>query len=167
MPAKYQYPMDCREGGCKKIVPIQWKKNHPELYDNDEYLTHGGKGLCTLHYQRSYYPGRSRNAVITKLVIADIKKTPSKSSIRRFVHAGNDGWKDRGLCVGEDPRLWDSIDNTEARKICRRCPVRGECLAAAIENNEYGVWADTTWDQRQGIKRAMRAEKLLIRSELA
>lgn len=36
--------------------------------------------------------------------------------------------------------------------VCARCPVRGECLAHAIEHREQGVWGGTTDSQRQRLR---------------
>ena len=47
-------------------------------------------------------------------------------------------------CRREDPRLWFSdspADLDAARAHCRPCPLRGLCLAGAIERREpFGVW---------------------------
>lgn len=51
-----------------------------------------------------------------------------------------------GLCVGHpEPDIWFDPDRElEARRICRRCPVRAICTLAAWEFEErYGVWGGT------------------------
>ena len=65
-----------------------------------------------------------------------------------------DAWKAEALCaayVGEED-LWFSEDThvaKHAKAICAECPVRAECLAAAIENREqWGVWGGLATRQR-------------------
>jgi len=65
----------------------------------------------------------------------------------------------RGLAHEESqaiffPSRGDSIE--EARAICGRCPVTGECLAFALENNCIGVWAGTSDRQRRMLRRRAR-----------
>lgn len=41
-----------------------------------------------------------------------------------------------------------TMQNEQAKSICRRCPFRAECLAWAIEHDERGIWGGTTRDER-------------------
>jgi WhiB family redox-sensing transcriptional regulator len=68
-------------------------------------------------------------------------------------------WMRRGLCAGSPtPDLWfpevgDSKSATEAKRVCRGCPVRADCLAYAIALRiRHGVWGATTPDERDGRK---------------
>lgn len=55
-------------------------------------------------------------------------------------------WKHLALCSGWDTN--DFHDNYEAKEsvakavdeACLSCPVMAQCLQAAVENNEWGVW---------------------------
>lgn len=55
-------------------------------------------------------------------------------------------WQDLALCHGLDlKRFYESYETSERTakltdQICLSCPVMKECLAAGIENNEWGVW---------------------------
>lgn len=53
-------------------------------------------------------------------------------------------WVHRAACTGLDPELFypdKGLPVLEAKKVCRRCPVRVECLDWAIETRErFGVW---------------------------
>jgi hypothetical protein len=52
------------------------------------------------------------------------------------------GW----ACVGEDPELFDPVDEEElgwAQSVCDRCPVRKICGELGINRNEWGVWGGT------------------------
>ncbi|MGO4420203.1 WhiB family transcriptional regulator [Streptomyces sp. MCAF7] len=42
----------------------------------------------------------------------------------------------------------------EAKSYCQRCPVRGECLAGALERREaHGVWGGLDEDERRALLR--------------
>lgn len=53
-------------------------------------------------------------------------------------------WQAEALCRQFDPDTWfpDPSEVPEnARRVCRLCPVRMECVTAAIASDEkYGVW---------------------------
>lgn len=59
-------------------------------------------------------------------------------------------WTEQAACVGADQEMFfpDKVglsavrEKNKAAKICRGCPVRKQCLAAALANCEmHGVWA--------------------------
>lgn len=63
-------------------------------------------------------------------------------------------WQDRAACATADPELFfpeqDSRSTREAKRICADCPVRVDCLTAAIANREeYGVWGGLTERERR------------------
>jgi hypothetical protein len=46
----------------------------------------------------------------------------------------------------------------DARRICRRCPVKAECLAYALKYNERdGVWGGTSVRERRALKKQQKA----------
>jgi WhiB family redox-sensing transcriptional regulator len=61
-------------------------------------------------------------------------------------------WRSRSACLDEDPELFFPIGNTgpailqieEAKQVCRRCEVREQCLAWALEAGQ---------DERRALKR--------------
>jgi hypothetical protein len=62
---------------------------------------------------------------------------------------GDTSWKAQGLCsqLPMDSPLWeqffgdDDVDRRPARNYCGGCPVREQCLRAALEGKEiWGVW---------------------------
>jgi hypothetical protein len=69
-----------------------------------------------------------------------------------------DGWRARGLCVQQDPELFFPTvadDHAPAIAVCRACPVRGACLAAALDCGECdGVWGATTAEERRPMRQA-------------
>lgn len=65
----------------------------------------------------------------------------------------NEKWKDEASCLGEDTNdFFDTYeDDIESRqlidKICRECPVRKICFAAAVSQKNTGVWGGVYFDQ--------------------
>lgn len=78
---------------------------------------------------------------------------------RAAIEAGpRDDWRERAACsAAPDPDLFfpNTPDEAEpARRLCRRCPAAGACLAEALGRAEVdGVWGGTTCSER----RLMRA----------
>jgi len=71
-------------------------------------------------------------------------------------------WRHRSACLDEDPELFFPIGNTgpailqieEAKQVCRRCEVREQCLAWALEaGQDHGVWGGMSEDERRALKR--------------
>jgi WhiB family redox-sensing transcriptional regulator len=66
-------------------------------------------------------------------------------------------WMRDGLCrehseVNFFPALGEPIE--AAKAVCRRCLVRGECLAFALEHEEPdGVWGGLTGQERRALRR--------------
>ncbi|BBX51074.1 MULTISPECIES: WhiB family transcriptional regulator [Mycolicibacterium] len=54
-------------------------------------------------------------------------------------------------CHVEDPDLWfaeDPRDLERAKELCAQCPLRRECLTAALERQEpWGVWGGEILDR--------------------
>lgn len=69
-------------------------------------------------------------------------------------------WRDRALCLDEDPELFFPLgvgakarmQTRRAKAVCARCPVRKECLAEATKlGMNDGVWGGTSEFERTGI----------------
>ena len=60
-------------------------------------------------------------------------------------------------CHVEDPDLWfaeDPRDLEQAKALCAQCPIRRECLNAALERQEpWGVWGGEILDHGTVIAR--------------
>lgn len=68
-------------------------------------------------------------------------------------------WMEDALCAQVDPELWFPEQGSkpwEAKRICSACPVAKQCLAYALDNEEYGVWAGTTERERRPLRRGQR-----------
>lgn len=70
-------------------------------------------------------------------------------------------WRTRGACRDEDPDLMFPAGDhgparaktAHAKTVCRRCPVRADCLAWALEHGEdHGIWGGLTEGERQAVK---------------
>lgn len=65
-------------------------------------------------------------------------------------------WMERGACRDMDPETFfpsrgEVVDITIA--ICRRCPVREQCLAYAIDNRiHHGIWGGRSERERRRMK---------------
>lgn len=65
-------------------------------------------------------------------------------------------------CRGKDPNIF--LGETPERRViaritCSRCPVKGACLAYAIEHEEVGIWADTNDKQRMYMRMLLRVDE--------
>ena len=70
----------------------------------------------------------------------------------------DDNWWDRAacLCVDDEAFFPERGGSTyEAKKLCKICPVKDECLEYALERDEsWGVWGGTSEKERRKLKRA-------------
>lgn len=66
-------------------------------------------------------------------------------------------WSHRAACLNMDATTFypDKGGSTsEAKKTCRHCPVRTECLEWALATNEqHGVWGGLSDRERDKLKR--------------
>ena len=67
------------------------------------------------------------------------------------------GWQDRALCAQTDPEAFfpeKGGSTREAKKVCRGCEVRVECLEYALEHDErFGIWGGLSERERRRMKR--------------
>jgi WhiB family transcriptional regulator, redox-sensing transcriptional regulator len=66
-----------------------------------------------------------------------------------------DDWTLQAKCRGLQDELFpDGAEQKRARTVCGGCPVRGECLAEALDNRiEWGVWGGMTERERRRLLR--------------
>lgn len=71
-------------------------------------------------------------------------------------------WRHRAACRDEDPELFWPVGNSgpaalqirEAKSVCRRCPVKNQCLSWALESGQdAGIWGAMSEDERRSLKR--------------
>lgn len=71
-------------------------------------------------------------------------------------------WRHHAACRDEHPELFFPVGTsgpalqiiTEAKTVCRRCPVRTDCLSWALDSGQdHGVWGGMSEDERRALKR--------------
>jgi WhiB family redox-sensing transcriptional regulator len=66
-------------------------------------------------------------------------------------------WQDRALCAQADPEAFfpeKGGSTREAKKVCRACEVRAECLEYALDHDErFGIWGGLSERERRQLKR--------------
>jgi WhiB family redox-sensing transcriptional regulator len=66
-------------------------------------------------------------------------------------------WTKQALCAEVDPVIFfpeigDNVSN--AKRICKACDVRLQCLDYSLQNNErYGIWGGLTEHDRRRLRR--------------
>jgi WhiB family redox-sensing transcriptional regulator len=74
-----------------------------------------------------------------------------------IIHLDEQRWMLDALCAETDPEIFfpDKGGSVrDAKKICRRCDVRAECLDYALTHRErYGVWGGLSENERRGLLR--------------
>jgi len=67
------------------------------------------------------------------------------------------GWQHWAACRDSDPDLWFTergASTTPAKKICRECLVREDCLEFALANQEkHGIWGGMSENERRRLRR--------------
>lgn len=65
-------------------------------------------------------------------------------------------WQEQALCQQTDPEAFypeEGQPGDAAKRICRRCNVRAECLEYALDRQEaYGIWGGLSGRQRRALK---------------
>jgi WhiB family redox-sensing transcriptional regulator len=65
-------------------------------------------------------------------------------------------WQEDSSCSQADPESWFPEKGGSvayAKRICRRCPVRAECLAWALTHDErHGIWGGLSEAERRKLK---------------
>ena len=71
--------------------------------------------------------------------------------------AGEQSWQDRALCAQTDPEAFfpeKGGSTREAKRVCRSCEVRAECLDYALAHDErFGIWGGLSERERRRLKR--------------
>jgi WhiB family redox-sensing transcriptional regulator len=66
-------------------------------------------------------------------------------------------WQDRALCAQTDPEAFfpeKGGSTREAKRVCRGCEVRAECLEYALAHDErFGIWGGLSERERRRLKR--------------
>ena len=66
------------------------------------------------------------------------------------------GWQERALCAQTDPEAFfpeKGGSTREAKKVCRACEVRAECLEYALAHDErFGIWGGMSERERRRLR---------------
>lgn len=86
---------------------------------------------------------------------------PGKPQFRRNPPRRELAWQDSAACTQVDPEIFFPAQGQRitvgARKVCDSCPVKAECLAFALEHNEFlGVWGGLGQQERAALQRARK-----------
>ena len=69
-------------------------------------------------------------------------------------------WHRLAECRGMDPAIFfpgRGAPFGEAKQVCARCPVAGDCREWAIDRTEkHGIWGGTTENDRRRLRRVRR-----------
>jgi WhiB family transcriptional regulator, redox-sensing transcriptional regulator len=71
--------------------------------------------------------------------------------------AGDLSWQDAARCAETDPEVFfpeKGGSTREARKVCRECEVRAECLEYALKHESvfrFGVWGGLSERERRAL----------------
>jgi WhiB family redox-sensing transcriptional regulator len=73
-------------------------------------------------------------------------------------------WNEMAACRTYPTWWWftDSVEAVEAFGVCAECAVQAECLAFALDRPDVpGIWAGTTEEDRQEMRRVAGAHRRL------
>ncbi len=82
-----------------------------------------------------------------------------------------ESWRAQARCRDVDPALFFPVGVTgdaevqirQAKRVCRECAVRLECLEFALRTNqEYGIWGGKDEEERRIIRRIRRAQRRAV-----
>jgi WhiB family redox-sensing transcriptional regulator len=69
----------------------------------------------------------------------------------------DEDWRSLGNCADQNPDLWfavGAIEHKMAKRVCRGCPVRDQCLAYAMDHPvDHGIWGGLTERERRRWRR--------------
>jgi WhiB family transcriptional regulator, redox-sensing transcriptional regulator len=89
--------------------------------------------------------------------------------------ANSVNWREVAACRDADPDLFFPVGTArsalrqieEAKRICRVCPARTQCLAWALDHEvDSGVWGGTTEDERSTIRRPVQKNRPSARTTM-
>lgn len=97
--------------------------------------------------------------------VAAPSRTPAPST--PAIRADGSNWRDARACRDSDPDLFFPEDQAstavgrqqraDAKRVCRPCPVRAQCLALAMaERHNDGVWGGLDESERRSLRRRTR-----------
>lgn len=109
-----------------------------------------------MEHAPSYIKGYEyKDAVVkAKIITLEIASVAIENSLAE--NDSSEPWQMRALCAQADyeaffPEKGGSA--RDAKKVCARCPVRKDCLDAALSNGEsFGIWGGYTEHERRKLR---------------
>lgn len=90
--------------------------------------------------------------------------TAATGAAARPPAGGDDGplpWQGRALCAQADPEAFFPENGWSAgvaKRVCRSCPVRADCLEHALRTDErHGIWGGLSPGERRDLRAPERA----------
>jgi WhiB family transcriptional regulator, redox-sensing transcriptional regulator len=70
-------------------------------------------------------------------------------------------WLNDAACFGLDSESFfpEDGDYSIAKRVCKNCPVKKECLSHALDNRESGVWGGTSERERSKMITRIRSTR--------
>lgn len=167
--------------GTKVVLTVAHLDHTPENCDdtNLKAMCNG----CHLHYDRDHHretAARTRAAETASwntplpglepepaaapkdAVPAPITKSPraDKPTDRVSLQLPPRDWEAQALCRETDPELFFGQQYADALTICRRCPVKQDCLEHALTVPDLsGIWGGTTRRERDRLRAATTGQE--------
>lgn len=102
------------------------------------------------------------------LIIGDNEDGPATTAVTNISLAhllgldlSDDQWERKSLCAQTDPEAFfpeKGGSTRDAKRICQRCPVIGDCLNEALARDErFGIWGGLSERERRRLKRRLEA----------
>lgn len=90
----------------------------------------------------------------------------SRGPVLRQLPANDEEWRAQAACRGMATEIFYPGDDgtyKQARAVCRRCPVRRECLDFVLSLPDFedpvGMWANTLPGERRQMRAARRGRR--------
>jgi WhiB family redox-sensing transcriptional regulator len=97
----------------------------------------------------------SRNRLVSMTSYGTLGRSSDVSGFLASLTAPS--WAAEGLCAQTDPEIFFPEKGgavKAAKRVCAGCPVKGECLEYALENQErFGVWGGLSERERRRLLR--------------
>ena len=95
--------------------------------------------------------GREGGCAVTEVIVPLAQIFISPDEVEEL------DWQDQALCAQTDPEAFfpeKGGSTREAKRVCRSCEVRAECLEYALEHDErFGIWGGMSERERRRLKR--------------
>ena len=90
-------------------------------------------------------------------VVGDSSENPLAELWGLFQQDDDVAWQHKALCSQTDPEAFfpeKGGSTREAKRICKACAVRDECLEYALEHDErFGIWGGLSDRERRRLKK--------------